>query len=129
LDAWITNIKAAVSGIRIGLLMTIPAGGQNTFGQVYTTQVAWRYARNHAMWIEDMLVRYDKRQAENIYVFPYNAVLDTVWNCQVSPTDIAVNALQPEITFPVSTNGVHPASFGYWQMGQAVWSFLKAQES
>lgn len=138
LDAMIGNIKTAVSGVRIAIMLTIPVGDQNTFGQTYLSgQVAWRFTRNRFLLVESFLSHYDGRQAENIYVFPYNAILDTDFNCMVNtggfetsgPVLITQNALRPDLTFQVSFNGVHPANFGYWQMGQAAWAFLKAQES
>jgi len=138
LDAIIAQIQAAISGVRIGLLLTIPAGDQNSFGQAYGSgQTSWRFDRNRAIWVETMLQHYDGRQASKIFVFPYNSILDVPYNCQVlsggaengDPVVVSQNALQPSLTFQVSFNGVHPASFGYWQMGQAAWAFLKAQES
>jgi lysophospholipase L1-like esterase len=138
LDAMIVSIKAAVSGVRIALFLTIPTGDQTTFGQLNGSgQTAWRFDRNRAIWVETMLTHYDARTAEKLYVFPYNAILDVPNNCQVmtggnentQPVVVTQNAYRPELTFQVSYNGVHPANYGYWQMGAAAFAFLKAQES
>jgi hypothetical protein len=138
LDGMITSFKAAQSSIRFGILTTMPATGQDGFGKNYSSgQTSWRFARNRGIWTENVLSHYDKRQAESIYVFPYGASLDTDYNCTVligggmtgNFQTITQNALQPWLTFQVTWNGVHPSCFGYWQEGQQVYVYLKAQEN
>jgi hypothetical protein len=36
---------------------------------------------------------------------------------------VTENAYRPELTFQVSFNGVHPANYGYWQMGAGAFAF------
>lgn len=127
LDSWITQMKA-ITGLRIGILLPIVNPDENGFGLQYgSAQTQWRAERNRQMFCETVLSLYDQRQGEGIFVFPYNAILDGENNFPT--TNVPVNALNSAVTFAAANSGVHPANVGYWQMGQAAWTFLKAQES
>lgn len=126
LDAMITSIKAAVSGVRIGLLMTIPPShDQDPFGINYQDgQTQWRYRRNRNLWLKQLLAIFGAYT--NVYLLPFHLGLDTVNNMQTTST--AINA-RNSTTFNKQSNGVHPANIGYWQLSDTVRSILKGFES
>lgn len=125
LTAMINNIRAAVPNIRIGLMMTIPASsGQHGFAANYhSSQTGYRYAINRSIWVKNMLDTY--KSMPNVYLVPVHLNLDTVNNF---PTvTVPVNARNPKTVTKIN-NGVHPSSYGYWQMADSVFMFLKGQE-
>ena len=126
LDAMITNIKAAVSGIRIGLLMTIPGNStQDSYGWAYgSAQTRWRYERNRALWLEQLLVRWTG--VSNVYLFPLHLSLDTVNNTLQQATIFNARNLN---TYQKQVNSVHPNIYGYWQMADSIKCFLKGLET
>lgn len=128
LAAWITSIKAAVSGIRIGICVTIPpSGSQDAFGVNYTSvQTLRRYEQNLRLWRDTILANNDSTVASNVYVIPYHVALDRVNNFGTSP--VALN-FRNSTTYNQPNNGVHPANTGYWQLADILRSYLKAIES
>lgn len=126
LNGMITSIKAAVSGIRIGLcLMTPPAANQDAFGNNYTAgQYQARFLRNQKLWVERMISMWDGTQA-NVFLVPIHANLDTVNN--VATTSVVVNARNPA-TYQQQNNGVHPNTYGYFQITDSLFAFLKGNE-
>jgi lysophospholipase L1-like esterase len=124
LAAMITNIKAAVSGIRVGIMVTIPPShSQDAMGTNYGAgQTLVRYQRNRAKWCESLVAWYGAGQVANVYLIPTNLTLDTYHNMQTGTT--AYNA-RNVVTYAKQVNGVHPASSGYWQMADTVFAFLK----
>lgn len=125
LTAMINNIRATVPNIRIGLMMTIPASsGQHGFAANYhSSQTGYRYGINRSIWVKNMLDTY--KAMPNVYLVPVHLNLDTVNNF---PTvTVPVNARNPKTVTKIS-NGVHPSSYGYWQMADSVFMFLKGQE-
>lgn len=128
LAAWITSIKTAVSGVRIGLCVTIPPNGsQDAFGAVYTSnQTLRRYEQNLRIWRETLLANFDTSISSNVFVIPYHVNLDRVNN--FSTSSVALNA-RNSTTYAQPNNGVHPANAGYYQLADTLRSFLKAIES
>jgi lysophospholipase L1-like esterase len=128
LAAWITSIKAAVSGVRIGLCVTIPPNAnQDAFGVNYTSvQTLRRYEQNLRLWRAELLANHDTTVASNVYVIPYHVGLDRVNNFPTS--SVALNA-RNSTTYDQSSNGVHPANAGYWQLADVLRSYLKAVET
>lgn len=128
LSAWITSIKAAVSGVRIGICVTIPpSGSQDSFGVNYTSnQTLRRYEQNLRLWRAELLSNHDTTIASNVYVIPYHVGLDRVNN--FSTSSVALNA-RNSTTYSQPNNGVHPANAGYWQLADTLRSYLKAIES
>jgi lysophospholipase L1-like esterase len=128
LDAIIANVKAAVSGVRIAFLATIPpAISQDAFGDDYSSnQSLWRYSRNRCLWVRELLAKYDTatQRAANVFVFP--SWIDRTNNF---PTTSTTYNSRNSTTYSKQDNGVHPTTYGYWQMADAVYCGLKGNES
>lgn len=125
LASMITSIKSAVSGVRIGLLMTIPpVHSQDGFGYEYGSASAlWRYRRNRHLWAEALRANYSDVTVSNVYALPLHLNLDCRNNYPT--TTVAVNARNPA-TYTKQAQSVHPVPLGFWQMADSVWSYLKA---
>jgi len=128
LAAWITSIKAAVSGVRIGILVTIPpSGSQDSFGVNYTSgQTLRRYEQNLRLWRDTIIANHDATVASNVFVLPYHVAVDRVNNFATS--SVALNA-RNSTTYNQPSNGVHPNSGGYYQLADFLRSYLKAIEA
>lgn len=128
LAAWITSIKAAVSGIRIGICITIPPSwSQDAFGRNYSSeQTLRRYERNLKLWREAVLAAHDTSVASDVYVIPYHVGVDRVNNFATLAT--ALNA-RNATTYEQPSNAVHPDYSGYYQGSDMLRSFLKAIEA
>lgn len=126
LDTLITSIKAAGASIKVGLMISPPPSyDQDSFGFVYFTgQTRWRFKRNILIWARQLIAKYAGQEANRIYVVPTNTALDTVNNMQ---RDVAtpVNSRNSAVTVSRQDNGVHSATSGYQQEGDALWAFLK----
>jgi hypothetical protein len=111
-DYIIDNIRAFDSNIRIGLNVTIPPNvNQDAFGASYgCLQTQWRYKRNNFIWTTRMIDYYDGREDENIYIVSTHLNID------------------PLSGFPAD-NAVHPNEYGYGQIGDVMYYFIKSFES
>ena len=123
-DTLISHIKAAVSGIRIGMMITIPGSHQqDAYGVNYGCgQTGWRSKRNAELLRENYIAH---GWTSNVFLFPVHLNLDTVNN--MSTTTQPVNA-RNSATYAQCSNGVHPASNGYWQMADVDYACIKGQE-
>jgi len=128
LSAWITSIKAAVTGVRIGICVTIPpSGSQDSFGVNYTSvQTLRRYEQNLRLWRDTIIANHDATVAANVFVIPYHVAVDRVNNFATS--SVALNA-RNSTTYNQPSNGVHPNSNGYYQLADVLRSYLKAIEA
>ena len=128
LNGMITNISAAVPGVRVGLCLTIPPSpSQDGFGVNYPGgQTQARYRRNRDLWVEALLANYDSTTVFNVFVVPFNLNLDTVNNMQSNP--VALNA-RNGVTYSQPSNGIHPANPGYYQLADTLQMFLKGKEN
>jgi lysophospholipase L1-like esterase len=128
LNGMITSIKAAVSGIRIALCLTIaPDHQQDGFGAAYGSLYGRaRYKRNRDLWVEHMIATYDLNKQANVYLVPFHCAVDTRNNFPQST--VVVNA-RNAATYSRSVGGVHPSDYGYWQMADALYCFLRGQET
>jgi lysophospholipase L1-like esterase len=125
----INAFQSAVSGIRVGLCITIPpAAMQDAFGNNYQNgQYRKRYLRNYYIWVKALLDEFDTDafKLQDVYVVPFSLNLDTENNFPFS----LVNAnSRSTAQIKTMTNGVHPSSDGYYQMGDTLFSFLKGNE-
>lgn len=125
LDTLITSIKAAGAGIKVGLMIpTPPSADQDSFGANYDTgQTRWRFKRNILIWARQLIAKYAGQEASRIYIVPSNTALDTVNNMSRAAS-APVNS-RSAVTGQRQSNGVHPATSGYQQIGDALWAFLK----
>jgi lysophospholipase L1-like esterase len=129
LAAMIASIQTYQAGLKIWLGMVIPPShDQSAFGYNYagSTQTRARYNRNIGLWRRELITTYGASTGSNIFLAPVNCNLDTRFN-MVTSTE-AVNQ-RNATTQSVQTNGVHPASTGYNQIGDAVYACLLSTET
>lgn len=131
LESMITNIKAWNANVKFGVMVTIPPSkSQDAFGNNHgasNTHNKYFYKRKVMIWCEALIEAMKDREGENIYLVPVNLNLDTVNNMHVSGAT-KVNA-RSDIMVARQSNAVHPADEGYYQMADAIWSYLKWSES
>lgn len=125
LDILINSIKASDASVKIGVVIPPPpAATQDAFGANYLSgEARWRHKRNILIWARQLLLKYQGQEANRIYVVPANLNIDCVNNFPVGAA-VAVNS-RNATTVVRQSNGVHPATSGYQQIADAVWSFLK----
>jgi len=128
-DAMIASLKSAVSGIKIGIAVTIPPNrSQDAFGKAYGCgQTRSRYKRNNMLFVKSIIDTYDERETDGIYLVPIFTNLDTTYNMGLE--SMPVNARNTAITYesPIANGGVHPVESGYKQLADVYMAFLKAQ--
>lgn len=124
LDTLITSIKAVNGTIKVLLCIPTPPANQDAFGKNYLVgETSWRHKRNMLLWAQTMITKYSGQEANRIYLVPTNVAIDTVNNY---PTEtVAVNSRNSN-TVARQSNGVHPATSGYRQIGDAVFYAVKA---
>ena len=127
-NAMIASIQAAVPGIRIGITVIIPPSAfQDSFNSYYTAGLTQAlYRRNRDLFVEQLIATFDNQQSNGIYLCPINLGIDTV-NSMITTT-AAPNA-RSSATVTRGYHPVHPASPGYYQIADVVYSFLRAEES
>lgn len=124
LDLLITSIKAAGAGVKVGLMIPTPPAGQDGFGAAYGAgQTAWRDKRNIMLWSKELIAKYSGQEASRIYLVPSNTALDVVHGYPLLAA-APVNS-RSSVTVQRQTNGVHPDTGGYQQIGDCLWAFLK----
>lgn len=124
LDLLIASIKAGVVAAKIALMIPTPPAGQDGFAAAYGAgQTAWRDKRNILLWAKTLIERYAGQETSSIYLVPSNTALDTV-NGYPLLAAAPVNS-RSAVTVQRQSNGVHPDTSGYQQIGDALWAFLK----
>ena len=115
LDAMIATIRAAVPGVNIGVVQIIPAA--NTSPQRQRN-------RARAIYLEMVNAKFGNREAEKIYVMPMGHVLDPTHGF---PSTGRVLSPHSSVTDTYITDTIHPTppAHGYYQMGDALYGFLK----
>lgn len=124
LDTLINSIKSVNGTIKVLLMIPPPPANQDAFGKNYLVgETSWRHKRNMLLWAQAMITKYSGQEANRIYLVPTNVAIDTVNNY---PTEtVAVNSRNSN-TVARQSNGVHPATSGYQQIGDAVFYAVKA---
>jgi len=127
LNTLITSIKAAGAGVKVALIPPpCPSYSQDSFGSSYSAgQTRARFKRNVISWCAQLYSTYSNSESNRIYICPATVGLDTVNNMQRAAA-APVNS-RSAVTVERQNNGVHPATSGYQQIGDAVWAFLKNQ--
>lgn len=125
LDTLIDSIQSAGAGVKVALMIpSPPSADQDAFGDDYgSVQTRWRFKRNILIWARELIARYAGQEDDGIYVVPSNTALDVVNNMSRAAS-APVNS-RSSVTAQRQNNGVHPATEGYQQIGDAVWAFLK----
>lgn len=126
INAMITNIKAAVSGIRVGICTTLPPSFRpNAFGVTYVAgKTRSRYIRNRNIWVSRLLTEFDtsSKESSGVYLIPVGEMVDPIYG--FPSTETSVHPYNTTLS-TFGSDALHPNSFGYRQMGDAILSFLK----
>lgn len=132
-DAMITSIRAAVSGIRIVILVpTLPVYSQDAAGDDYGNGIVrFRARRNMQLLREWMASTYDTtaQRTNSVFVADAGAVWDNVNNVRLAAS-AAWNS-RATLTTQRANDLVHPGGYGTnenggaFQISDAVWAFLK----
>lgn len=126
LDTLLAAFRAAAPDTQIALLTLVPpAASQDAFGQNYGCgQTRWQYRRNQHRVIEREYETYGGREAEGLFLIPAHVNLDTVRGFPRST--VPPNAHASE-TISRMSNGVHPATAGYYQIGDSIYCWVKSR--
>ncbi len=124
LDTLLAAFREAAPETDIGLLTLVPpAASQDAFGRNYRcSQTRWQYRRNQHRVVEREYETYGDREDERLFLVPAHANLDTVWG--FPRTTVPPNA-HADTEVSRMSNGVHPATPGYHQIGDTVYCWLK----
>jgi len=126
LDALIAEMQRVAPEAEIGLLHLVPpSASQDAFGASYRCgQTRWQFRRNVHRVIERQIEHYGAREDEGIFLVPAFVNLDTVHG--FPHMNVRANA---HTTTEVSraSNGVHPSTAGYYQIGDAIYCWLKSR--
>jgi len=124
LNVIIGIIKAEVSGIRIAIGMVIPpAAEQASFGALFGAErTQKRHAINRSIWRKEIYSKFkDRDGVEFIHI---NGSISTEYGFPATAGNVATR-ITTQITR--QTDGYHPTTGGYSQMGDCLWSFLKSK--
>ena len=127
-DMLIDMILRVRQDTKIGVLLLVPpAATQDAFGSNYQCgQTRWQYRRNQQRMVRRMMEKYGNREAKFIYLIPSNVNLDCVNNYPILKEPLNYRT---KIEGERLNNGVHPADGGYRQIGDTIFSWIKAQLS
>ncbi len=121
------EFRAVVPRINIGLCLTIPPSiSQDAFAVNYASgQTLKRYMENYKQLINFLLSNYDTEEmrASRLYCIGFNHCIDRINNFQ--KTTMKANARSTK-NIDTWANGVHPDNTGYYQMGDALYVFIKS---
>ena len=144
LDTMVTSIKAAVSGIRIGICMVIapPPVDQLADALAYDgrlagsnyRQYAATYAKAWVAWNAMLLAKYGGGLVSGVNLIP----LHNAFNIRDDyPTATVAKNVYATATRTLLANGIHPGdgsataqnNLGYWRMARAIWDYLGGLET
>lgn len=112
----------------IGVGFTTPSScSQDAFGFCYKCDYTmWGYAKNQFLLIQKMQSHFAKKMKKDkkLFMIPTQVNLDRDHN--FPSTEETINLGNPEKVIRIS-NGVHPATAGYRQMGDTLYTWLKYQ--
>ncbi len=125
-DALIAALRAAAPDTDIALLTLVPpAASQDAFGSNYNcSQTRWQYRRNQHRVVEREYETYAGREAERLFVVPTHVNLDTVWGFPRASVPANGHA---DAQVSRMRNGVHPATAGYYQIGDTIYCWIKSR--
>ena len=127
-DTLLAEFRRVAPNAKIGVgLVTPSARSQDAFGTYYTCgQTRWQYRKNQHRLNEAYLKKFTNHPDKDLSIIPTNVNLDCENNFPV--VSEPVNVGNPaKITR--QSNGVHPASAGYRQIGDTFYCWLKYQLS
>lgn len=123
LNTLITSIQS-VTGVRVAIcLIHAPTNSLDAFGAVQL-QTMIRYVYNWRKLLVALQAQYDTpaMNTAGIYVLGYNLCNDRVLNY---PTILGNANARNTTQINYTSGGVHPATGGYQQMGDCLYSFIK----
>jgi len=135
IDAMFTNLdllldafRAAGPDTQIALLLLVPpAATQDAFGRNYKCgQTRWQYRRNQHRVVEREMEEYGGAEEQDLFLIPAHVNLDTRHGFPSSATPPNVHATEELARL---ANGVHPATAGYYQIGDSIYCWLKGRLS
>jgi len=123
-DKFIAALKKDVPNAKIGVALPVPpAASQDAFGSNYKCkQTRWQYRRNQFKLVEDMIAKYGNGKVENVSLIPAFVGIDCDNNFPMRREK--TNSHDAKVIMRHS-NGVHPASTGYKQLGDVFYCWLK----
>lgn len=125
----VNSIKSASPDSKVCIALTIPPNySQDAFGRDYgCDQNRNTYKTNNINLVRLLIDTFQGREGEGIYLIPIHTNLDTRNN--MGTESMQVNKRNPAThQVPVASGGVHPNTYGYWQIADAYWFFLKGME-
>jgi lysophospholipase L1-like esterase len=125
-DLLVDMVHQVRKDTKIGALLLVPpAATQDAFGANYQCALnRWQYKRNQHRVVERLLAKYGNRESEFIYLIPAYLNLDGVNNY---PTTKAPCNAASQTEIRRLSNGLHPSTEGYRQIGDSLYCWLKAQ--
>jgi lysophospholipase L1-like esterase len=122
ITTWITSIHSVDPTIKIGLCLAPMPAHQDGF-DAFGNYLRQPYLRRVFLWNRAAIDYFGGRTAEGIYVIPTSCCLDTRYGY---PTDAATPVFaHTTVTVTRQNNHVHPATAGYYQIGDTIWAALK----
>jgi len=126
LDTLLAEFRRVAPDAQIGVLYLVPPSRhQDSFGANYKcSQTRWQYRRNQHRVIEREMTTYLGRDAENIFMVPAFVNVDCVWGF---PGAMVPPNAHSSDTIRRMSNGVHPTTPGYYQIGDGIYSWVKSR--
>ncbi|MCD6359418.1 MAG: SGNH/GDSL hydrolase family protein [Armatimonadetes bacterium] len=126
LDTLLAEFRRVAPDAQIGVLYLVPPSRhQDAFGRNYRCgQTRWQYRRNQHRVVEREMQTYLGREDENIFMVPAFVNLDTTWGfpgVMVPPNPHSSDKVRR------MSNGVHPTTAGYYQIGDAIYCWVKSR--
>lgn len=122
----INAIKADAPNAKIAIMLPPCYADQDGFGTSYACgQTSWRAKRNILLFNKAMIANFSGKEAQNIYILASGLNVDTVANFPRNEAGQATNSHNSTLVYP-HNNGVHPDVSGYKQIGDAVFTMMKA---
>ena len=121
-EEMVASIHAYNPAIKIGFLVTIPPAKTEESFANDTGMTRWRYKRNVLLLAAKIIKQFKNREANNVYLVPFNCNLDTLNN--FGSNSVAVNSRNTTLVTR-QNNALHPNNNGYAQMADTVYYWLK----
>ncbi len=126
MDKLLAEFARVAPDTEIGVLYLVPPSRyQDSFGANYTcSQTRWQYRRNVHRVVEREMETYLGREDENIFMVPAFVNVDSIYGfggAMVAPNAHSSDKIRR------MTNGVHPTTAGYYQIGDAIYCWAKSR--
>ena len=126
LDTLIAAFREAAPDTEIGILTLVPpAASQDAFSTNYGCgQTRWQYVRNQHRVVEREYETYGGREDQGLFLLPAHVNVDTVWGFPRVSRPANAHA---DVEISRMSNGVHPATAGYYQIGDSIYCWVKSR--